>query len=462
MWGETYGRTGATDALDQIEIGREQGYAAGRIRRNRDAFREGGLDAVTEQAGRAGDMEQYGQAQQEQRTQRRFESDEQERQYRWFEQNAPYARNALRAARQRAPEQAVQFLSSPQVRARFEGMGFSAEQIDSALQALANPDAEARNAYYDDLDAAFSQYQRPDWTVSPVTGQLQAVDPNNPEGGFITGGASPDAPAIQERWNIETQDKRRDANQPYAGSNGGGGAAYSILSAEDAETQGLPGGRTYQRNNRTGQITTVGGNPPLLAGAEQRGRIILSYPNVIQAQQDMETLEAQARSSDEGRGSRNATPYGNDWGARVAEFVPFDGGTASRVLGGESYQQYEAASRSFEQSIMPAFSGSAVTESEAQRFVRANLPRLGDNPETLRRKAQNRARIINSAAVIIGEQPPYPDAGSWQPSTGLSRPQGAAGTPGAPTAPPQGGGQTQSGPGEQWERGPDGRLRRVR
>lgn len=65
---------------------------------------------------------------------------------------------------------------------------------------------------------------------------------------------------------------------------------------------------------------------------------------------------------------------------------------------------------------MPIFSGSAVTESEAQRFTRANLPRMGDTPETLKRKSYNRQRIVNGAAEILGEKPPFPGVPSWKPS----------------------------------------------
>lgn len=170
-----------------------------------------------------------------------------------------------------------------------------------------------------------------------------------------------------------------------------------------------------------------GSNGPMLAGAEQRGRIVLSLSNIVQAQRDMEALERQAIQRQGTHGSN--TPFGQDWGARVAEAIPFDGGSVARFVGGDDYQAYESASRTFEQSVMPIFSGSAVTESEAQRFVRANLPRMNDTAESLRRKAQNRARIINAAAVIVGGEPPFPEAGVWTPSGGLQEqaPQGGGG-----------------------------------
>lgn len=174
-----------------------------------------------------------------------------------------------------------------------------------------------------------------------------------------------------------------------------------------------------QQINAQREAALAGTRGSQLASAEQRGRLVLSYPNIVNAQRQMREMERAASVSDE-----NQTPFGRDWGARMLEAVPFDGGTLARVAGGDDYTNYEQASRTFEQSMMPIFSGSAVTESEAQRFVRANLPRLGDSPAILAEKAANRDRMTNSAAVMLGAEPPFPDAGYWSPSTGLQLPTG--------------------------------------
>ena len=58
--------------------------------------------------------------------------------------------------------------------------------------------------------------------------------------------------------------------------------------------------------------------------------------------------------------------------------------------------------------MLPILSGAAVTESEAQRIVRAALPRFGDDQETLAAKARQRRQMLNGAALIGGRQPPYP------------------------------------------------------
>lgn len=211
--------------------------------------------------------------------------------------------------------------------------------------------------------------------------------------------------------------------QPRDPNIGAGRVTYRPLSPEEAQRYGVSGAG-YQISS-TGQVSRIGGGAgagPMLAGAEQRGRIALSFTNIIQAQEELQRLEEGAVARQGSHGSN--TPLGQDWGARIAEAIPWDGGSVARYIGGEDYQAYETASRTFEQSMIPIFSGSAVTDSEAQRFVRANLPRMNDSAETLATKALNRQRMINAAAVILGTDPPYPEAGVWSPSGGLVPPQG--------------------------------------
>lgn len=140
------------------------------------------------------------------------------------------------------------------------------------------------------------------------------------------------------------------------------------------------------------------------AAAEARTRLELGFDPIFAAQKQMERAE---------RGGVN--PYNRDWGARMAEAIPFDGGAAARVIGGDDYQRYEQANRTFESAILPIFSGAAVTESEAKRFVRANLPQIGDTPQTLAAKSKNRQRLINAAARLTGREQPYPEVDAWNP-----------------------------------------------
>lgn len=128
-------------------------------------------------------------------------------------------------------------------------------------------------------------------------------------------------------------------------------------------------------------------------GAETRARLALSLDPAI---------AAQGRLAESEQGGVN--PFSRDWGARMLEAVPFDGGAAARMAGGQDYQNYEQAARTYEASMLPIFSGASVTESEAKRMIRADLPQIGDTPETLRRKAANRELRIQEAARLMGRR----------------------------------------------------------
>lgn len=420
---------------DSFWNGAQMGEHYGQMRRDREAFQDNGLEGVAQAAGRTGDMESY-------RATRRFQNEEQENAFNWFEKNAPYARNVLRYARSlQDPQQRSAFLQSQ--RQRFEGMGFQPDQIDQAITALSDPNT-AEQAF-SSYDAAFSQHEDPEWRLATVptadgNGVEQRAVALGPNGEILRGeGSMPVPPGeihsfgsgglYRSNPNSETgYDIIREPRSVSVGGSSNGG--YRVLSPEEAQAMGLPEGRTYQESPR-GQITTVGGTSPMLGGADQRGRIALSFSNIVEAQDALARMEQEAVRRQGTHGSD--TPLGQDWGARIAEAIPWDGGSIARQIGGTDYQQYEAASRMFEQSVMPIFSGSAVTESEAQRFVRANLPRMNDSRETLQTKARNRARIINAAAVIMGAEPPYPDAGTWTPSGGLVRQQQSAPAQGGAT-----------------------------
>ena len=406
------------NALQSYDVGRQ--HRADRD--NAQAFQTGGYDAVEQAAGARGDLPTA-------MTTRRFQDDQHQQAFQWFEQNAPYARNVLRRARSiQDPQQRGAWLQSQ--RQRFEGMGFQPDQIDQAIQALTNP--ETADEAFQSYDAAFSQHNDPNWTLATVpteNGQgveqrMIAADPTT--GAIQRGEGSIPVPRGQVQSFGSGGLYRENPNAPngieiireprsVAASGGGARAPSGYRWTADGTLEPIPGGPARD---------------PMLAGAEQRGRLVLTFPNIIQAQEDLASLETNAVRRQGTHGSD--TPLGQDWLARMAEAVPFDGGSAARMIGGEDYQAYETASRTFEQSVMPIFSGSAVTESEAARFVRSNLPRMGDDRATLQRKAQNRARIINAAATILGEQPPYPEAGTWTPRGGLQRPQGEPGSPGAP------------------------------
>lgn len=197
-----------SDVWGSFWQGAQIGEHYGDLRRNRDAYQEGGLDAVADAAGNVGDMAGMEQARTMQRSQRRFENEEQQQAFEWFEQNAPYARNVLRRARAiQDPQQRGAFLSSQ--RQRFQSLGFQPEQIDEAIANLTNPQtAEEAFASY---DAAFSQHENPDWQImDTTTGQIGAIDPAT--GGYLEGGQAP--AGIGREWRPMTPQEAQAAGLP--------------------------------------------------------------------------------------------------------------------------------------------------------------------------------------------------------------------------------------------------------
>ncbi|MCA3080537.1 MAG: hypothetical protein ING71_17315 [Rhodocyclaceae bacterium] len=158
------------------------------------------------------------------------------------------------------------------------------------------------------------------------------------------------------------------------------------------------------------------------ASAEQRGRVNITLDPALEAHRAMVRLENQ-----------KGNVFNREWGARLAEAVPFDSGSVARTIGGQDYQDYESASRAFESAMLPILSGAAVTDSEAKRMVRAVQPQLGDTPQTLRDKARRREQMLNGAVAAVGGSAPFPNsrasrkpAGAEGPLAGISplRPKG--------------------------------------
>jgi hypothetical protein len=152
------------------------------------------------------------------------------------------------------------------------------------------------------------------------------------------------------------------------------------------------------------------------ASAEQRGRINITFDPALEAHRAMVRLEGQ-----------KGNVFNKEWGARLAEAVPFDSGSVARAIGGQDYQDYESASRAFESAMLPILSGAAVTDSEAKRLIRAVQPQLNDSNETLRDKARRREQMLNGAGAALGGPSPFPNsranrgpAGATGPLAGVS------------------------------------------
>lgn len=142
--------------------------------------------------------------------------------------------------------------------------------------------------------------------------------------------------------------------------------------------------------------------------AETRTRLALGLGPAVEAQKN---IYASEQWNQPGASSpRGKNPLNSVRGA-VADLI--DGpdnnaGAIAKLIGGQDYQNYNQASKTFESAFLPILSGAAVTDTEASRLIKASLPQRGDSPETLARKAKNRAMMINGAAGQVGLPPVFP------------------------------------------------------
>lgn len=140
---------------------------------------------------------------------------------------------------------------------------------------------------------------------------------------------------------------------------------------------------------------------------ESRGRLTLAVGPAVTAEDSLGRQEV--------RGGQRINPYNRDWGASLIDAIPDNNALSAlaRVVGGQDYQNYNQSVKTIEAALLPVFAGMAVTESEAQRFIRANQPQMGDSPETLQRKARNRQMVLNEAAGMLGREIPFPEVGRY-------------------------------------------------
>lgn len=140
--------------------------------------------------------------------------------------------------------------------------------------------------------------------------------------------------------------------------------------------------------------------PAQAAEASLRGRLTLGLGPLVQAQQDMRSAE------------QHGNPLNRDWGAAMVDKIP-GADAIAKAWGGQDYQSYVQAAKTYEAQLMPIMSGQAVSPTEAQRQIRASLPELGDSNETLARKAHARAMMTNGGAKLLGVQLPYPQVNTY-------------------------------------------------
>jgi hypothetical protein len=165
---------------------------------------------------------------------------------------------------------------------------------------------------------------------------------------------------------------------------------------------------------------TGGGKPQAMAGAEQRGRANLSLDPAVTALNM--TFQMESAPPAGARGTRKVpnNPFSDEPFAH-AEYTKAaaqdDGGPIKRQLAtamaGTDMNEEMNAYKQFESAIMPMFAGSAVTVSEAQRFLASNIPQPEDSAATINAKAIARKQLANGAARLVGAPTPYSETESW-------------------------------------------------
>jgi hypothetical protein len=205
---------------------------------------------------------------------------------------------------------------------------------------------------------------------------------------------NPKNPAQKAKWDGKAW---VDASGPEAAPEYGQGAVR------------IAGGKVVRYGPNGGMTILDKGEEQGKAGADARTRLTLGLDPAVSAMFKMAEVEGYGKDKVE-------NPYDRDWGATA---LMGDGKNAAtdwmaRKWGGQDFQDYIQSSKTFEAVLMPIFSGAAVTDTEAQRFIRANLPQAGDTIQTLQSKTRNRKMLVNAAADLLGEPKPFPDAATWR------------------------------------------------
>ena len=233
----------------------------------------------------------------------------------------------------------------------------------------------------------------------------------------------------------------------------------------------LPNGEIW-RTRRDGGLadrisggTNADGTDPMApkADAAQRGRIQFALDPLISAQQNLALIERgapdpQRPGSFVPRNPFSSGSYGP--GKPIKNFFDAMGNTFARNtmqsagarpdsgpwaqtlainVGGEDFQAANQAYSEFESALIPMFAGAAVTVTEAQRFLRANVPMPGENPRIVAQKMRARKQLANAAARISGNDIPFPDAPTVWPLSAQAEAEmrAAIGAPAQAPAQPQ-------------------------
>ena len=170
------------------------------------------------------------------------------------------------------------------------------------------------------------------------------------------------------------------------------------------------------------------------ASAEQRGRANLAVNPAIDAMR--RTISIETTPDGQIRSPFTDEPFA--YGLYTQATAADDSGPWRRQIAagmaGPDFTQELQAYKQFEQGILPMFSGSAVTQSEAQRFIQGAIPAPEDDPATVALKQRQRMMITNGAAAQLGLPPPFPQVPSWTGGTGPINTLNVERLPGIPLA----------------------------
>ena len=219
------------DAFDQGgQIG-EGMLATSNRRRLGDAYTDGGLDAMEQEAFGQGDA-RTGMAT------RQFQNEQEAEVYNRMRRARNFVVPAIRRSLNLPPEQARQFLTQPHFMQRYGtgGLGLDDATLQRGLKELTSEDPSVRRAAADRIVNGFEGVDGPDWQVMGRT--AVAVQP---DGQFQIGGTLPESvqsgqwraatpeemqtlpPGTEWDINVQTGERRMRyrPNAPRAGQGGG-------------------------------------------------------------------------------------------------------------------------------------------------------------------------------------------------------------------------------------------------
>jgi hypothetical protein len=168
-------------------------------------------------------------------------------------------------------------------------------------------------------------------------------------------------------------------------------AGYRFATPEEVAAAGLPEGTVAQISPKNQMSITkdAPGAPKPLIGAESMPRVVANLPNMKNAVAELKDLMGN-RGTDAPKSERGRYSPGQDWGAKAIDAIPDFGllQPIAKAVGGQDYQRFNAAFKTFSGAILPILSGAAVSPSEKENILAAIEIRVGDSDPVAQSKLQ--------------------------------------------------------------------------